>query len=87
MANRKKYTVKDFFDKNNSRILKFCESFVCLLNDDELINDYAEKDLEKLAKVWKLVLELFEENTREDTVGKLAELIGEYKDMEKTGEE
>ncbi len=30
---------------------------------------------------------MFEENTREDAVGQLAELIGEYKDIETDGEE
>ncbi len=87
MAARKKLTVKDFFNQNNTRILKFCKRFVSLLNDEELICNYAERDLEKLAKTWKLVLEMFEENTREDAVGQLAELIGEYKDIETDGEE
>ncbi len=87
MAARKKLTVKDFFKQNNTRIFKFFKRFVSLLNDEELICNYAERDLEKLAKTWKLVLEMFEENTREDAVGQLAELIGEYKDIETDGEE
>ncbi|MBD5384578.1 MAG: hypothetical protein HDR72_06230 [Ruminococcaceae bacterium] len=82
MAARKKTTVKDFFRRNNAGILRFGKRFVNLLNDEELICNYAEKDLEKLAKTWKLVLEMLEQNTREDAVGQLAELIGEYKDIE-----
>ena len=86
MAESKKTTVKEFFTKNNAKILKFGRYFVNLLNDEKLILGYAEKDLEKLAKTWKLVLEMLEEHTREDAVGQLAELIGEYNDMEKEEE-
>ncbi len=81
MAVRKKTTVKEFFNRNNTRILRFGKRFVDLLNNEALIRNCAEKDLEKLAKTWKLVLEMLEENTREDAVGQLAELIGEYKDI------
>ncbi|MCM1165748.1 MAG: hypothetical protein NC299_13075 [Lachnospiraceae bacterium] len=87
MASKKKLTVKEYFTENNPRIMKFCERFLCLLGDEELITMYAERDLEKLAKVWKLVIEMFEEHTREDALGRLAELIGEYKDIESGGEE
>ncbi|MBD5129648.1 MAG: hypothetical protein HDT43_06965 [Ruminococcaceae bacterium] len=87
MAVRKKTTVKEFFIKNNAKILKFGKRFVDLLNDEELICAYAEKDLEKLARTWRLVLEMLEEHTREDAVGQLAELIGEYNEIDKDGEE
>lgn len=87
MASKKKLTVKEYFDKNNPLIMEFSDRFMRLLGDEELISAYAEKDLEKLAKVWKLVIEMFEEHTREDALGRLEELIGEYNDIESKGEE
>lgn len=86
MAARKKMTVKEFFEKNNASVMRFAERFVTLLCDDELVRSCAEKDLEKLARVWRLVLEMAGENAGGESVVKLAELIGEYKDIDKEEE-
>lgn len=88
MAARKKQTVNEFFEKNNNLIIRFGERFVKMLADDELIESYAVKDLEKLAKVWKLVLDMLSDNTKANNAGRLAELIGEYNDADgESGEE
>lgn len=89
MAAPKKVTVKEYFEKNNKHLIKFGERFARLLTDENLVISYAEKDLEKLAKVWKLVIEMLDLNTKEDSIGKLAELITAYNEMddETDGEE
>ena len=48
----KKITSAEFFDKNNAAFMKFGRMFTRKLTDQELINALAEKDLEKLAKVF-----------------------------------
>ena len=78
----KEINVSDYFKKNNRKFIKFGENFAKLLNDEELINELARKDLEKLAKVWKLVFELMNEQSS-DNGEKLAELIGAYNDIGK----
>lgn len=76
----RKYTSSEFFDKHNRSFIKFGEMFAKKLTDEELISALAEKDLEKLAKVFKLVFEMLGENT-EDGTEKLLGLIGEYKSL------
>lgn len=78
----KKIKVSEYFAKYNRNFIKFGESFAKLLNDEELINELAQKDLEKLAKVWKLVFELMNEQSA-DNGEKLSELIGAYRDIGK----
>lgn len=78
MAARKKITVEEYFDKNSRKFIDFGEKFAEILNNEELINALAEKDLEKLAKVWKLVFEMLSENTTSNSIDKLSELISEY---------
>lgn len=70
-------TAADFFRKNNSSFMKFGKLFTQKLTDEQLINALAEKDLEKLAKVFRLVFEMLEENSP-DNAEKLAEMITEY---------
>lgn len=82
----KETNVSDYFKKNKRKFIKFGENFAKLLNDEELINELARKDLEKLAKVWKLVFELMDEQSS-DNGEKLAELIGAYNDIGKDMEE
>lgn len=82
----KEINVSDYFKKNNRKFIKFGENFAKLLNDEELINELARKDLEKLAKVWKLVFELMDEQSA-DNGEKLAELIGAYNDIGKEMEQ
>ena len=48
------------------------------ITDETLITSLAEKDLEKLAKVFKLVFEMVEENTASDNTERLAGLIEAY---------
>ncbi len=79
-ANEK--SAKEYFAKNTDNLVNFGNRFMEFLNDDELIKAYAEKDLEKLAKVWKLVFEVFTENSEQSPTDKLAELIGAYNDLE-----
>lgn len=79
-----KITAAEFFQKNNASFMKFGKMFTKKLTDEELINTLAEKDLEKLAKVFKLVFEMLEENSP-DSTAQLAAMISEYSDIE--GEE
>lgn len=80
---RKIVTVKEFFEKNNRVLIKFGNSVLKKLSSEELISSLAEKDPEKLAKVFKLIFELMSENTEVNTEGKLGELIGIYQDIGK----
>lgn len=74
----RKLTAADFFSKRSRSFIKFGEMFADKLNDEELINALAEKDLEKLAKVFKLVFEMLMENSSEGSAEQLAELIKAY---------
>lgn len=87
MATRKKPSVEDYFAKNARKFLSFGETFANTLNDKELIAALAQKDLEKLAKVWKLVMELLSENSAGSSSDKLAELIGAYSELGKDDDE
>lgn len=77
----KKITPAEFFDKHNRTFMRFGEMFAKKLNDEALINALAEKDLEKLAKVFKLVFELLGENTAQAGTDKLIQLIGAYNEI------
>lgn len=83
MAAQKKISFEDYFTKNTKKFITFGETFTNILNDKELIGSLAQKDLEKLAKVWKLVFEMLIENSPESTADRLSELIGAYKDIGK----
>ena len=83
MATRRKITFEEYFSKNTKKFITFGETFTNILNDDELISALAQKDLEKLAKVWKLVFEMLIENSSEGASDKLSELIGAYRDIER----
>ena len=77
----KKVTAAEFFDKHNRSFMKFGELFTKKITDEELIAALAEKDLEKLAKVFKLVFEMVGENSGDDTE-RLAKLIQAYSEMD-----
>ena len=83
MAVQKKVSFEDYFTKNTKKFIAFGNTFTNILNDKELIGTLAQKDLEKLAKVWKLVFEMLIENTSESSADRLSELIGAYKDIGK----
>lgn len=78
----KKITSAEFFGKHNRSFIKFGEMFAKKLTDEELITALAEKDLEKLAKVFRLVFEMLDENSQSDSTEKLIELIGAYNSIE-----
>ena len=83
MSEKKKVSVEDYFAKNARKFISFGETFVNTLNDKELIAALAQKDLEKLAKVWKLVIEMLAENSADNSADKLLELIGAYNELGK----
>ena len=78
----KKLTAADFFTKHNRSFMKFGELFAAKITDEELIGALAEKDLEKLAKVFRLVFEMVDENTSSDGRDKLAALIKAYSEIQ-----
>lgn len=75
-----KLTPAEFFDKNNAAFMKFGRMFTRKLTDEQLISALAEKDLEKLAKVFRLVFEMLEENSP-DSGTQLAAMISAYSDL------
>ena len=77
----KRYTAADFFKKHNRSFMKFGEMFAKKITDEELISALAEKDLEKLAKVFRLVFEMMDENTTGDESDRLAQLIQAYSEV------
>ena len=83
---RKIVSVSEFFEKNNRLLVKFGNSVLKKLSDEALVTALAEKDPEKLAKVFKLIFELMGENTQSGSTDSLAELIGIYRDLGKEGD-
>lgn len=75
-----KMTAADFFEKNNAAFMKFGKMFTKKLTDQALIDSLAEKDLEKLAKVFKLVFEMLAENSP-DSGTQLAAMISAYSEI------
>lgn len=71
-------TAKDFFNANSRNFIKFGKAFITNITDENLINELAHKDLEKLAKVFKLVFELIGEISPDESADKTAELIAAY---------
>ena len=80
---KKTMSVEEFFEKNNRLLIRFGNSVLKKLSDEALITSLAEKDPEKLAKVFKLIFELMSEHTESGSEDKLAELIGVYRDLGK----
>lgn len=78
----KKITAAEFFTKHNRSFIKFGEMFAKKITDEELITALAEKDLEKLAKVFRLVFEMVEENSSAEDSEKLAKLIQAYSEVD-----
>lgn len=77
----KKITAAQFFTKHNRSFMKFGEMFAAKITDEQLISALAEKDLEKLAKVFRLVFEMVEENSSGDENERLAKLIQAYSEV------
>ena len=78
----KKISAAEFFTKHNRSFIKFGEMFARKITDEELITALAEKDLEKLAKVFRLVFEMVEENSSAEDSEKLAKLIQAYSEVD-----
>ncbi len=78
----KKISAAEFFTKHNRSFIKFGEMFAKKITDEELITALAEKDLEKLAKVFRLVFEMVEENSSAEDSEKLAKLIQAYSEVD-----
>lgn len=77
----KKITAAQFFTKHNRSFMKFGEMFAAKIIDEQLISALAEKDLEKLAKVFRLVFEMVEENSSSDENERLSKLIQAYSEV------
>ena len=84
MPRRKKNPIEDYFNKNTAGFIDFGNKFAAMLNDEKIMDAAAQKDIEKVAKVWKPVIETLAENSAALSPDKTAELIGAYK---KLGEE
>ena len=78
----KKISAAEFFTKHNRSFIKFGEMFARKITDEDLISALAEKDLEKLAKVFRLVFEMVEENSSAEDTEKLAKLIQAYSEVD-----
>lgn len=76
----RKLTAAEFFEKNNAAFMKFGNIFTKKLTDEELISALAERDLEKLAKVFRLVFEMLSENSA-DSGERLSALISAYSEI------
>lgn len=61
MKNKFPATTAEFYEANKKRLFQFGEYFLEKLTDRELIDALAEKDLEKLARIYKLVFEKLED--------------------------
>ncbi len=75
-----KLTPAQFFEKNNAAFMKFGKMFTKKITDEQLITALAEKDLEKLAKVFRLVFEMLEEESP-DSSTQLAAMISAYSEI------
>lgn len=80
MAARKKITPDEYFAKNTQKFISFGEKFADILCDEQIVAELAKKDLEKLTKVWKLVIEMLLENSSANPADKLPVLINAYCD-------
>lgn len=75
----RKVSAEQFFDEHNRSFIEFGELFTKKLTDEELVTALAEKDLEKLAKVFKLVFDMLRENggDNDDALRQLIEACSE----------
>jgi len=71
-----------FFAENRELILDFGEYFLEKLSDKELLDALAEKDLEKLARIFKLMFDknfTGEEKSEKEQNKVLEEILGIFK--------
>jgi hypothetical protein len=73
---------EEFFAENKEKILDFGEYFLKKLSDRELLDALAEKDLEKLARIFKLMFDknfTGEEKAEKEQNSILDEILGIFK--------
>jgi hypothetical protein len=71
-----------FFAENRERILAFGEYFLEKLSDRELLDNLSQKDLEKLARIFKLMFDknfTGEEKTEREQNNVLEDILGIFK--------
>ena len=71
-----------FFAENREKILNFGDYFLGKLSDTELLDNLAEKDLEKLARIFKLMFDKSfagEEKAEREQNRVLEEILGIFK--------
>lgn len=69
----KKNTAEDFFNKHSNSFIAFGELVAAKLEDEELVSALAERDLEKLVKVFKLIFDMLRDNSGGGDLGGLIE--------------
>ncbi|MCL2697988.1 MAG: hypothetical protein FWE74_07890 [Oscillospiraceae bacterium] len=81
-ARKSSMSAAAFFAENRELILAFGEYFLEKLSDKELLDALAEKDLEKLARIFKLMFDknfTGEEKTEKEQNKILDEILGIFK--------
>lgn len=81
-----KITAEQFFEEHNRSFIEFGELFTKKLTDEELVTALAEKDLEKLAKVFKLVFDMLRENGGDDNDEAFQRLMEAYSELDDCGD-
>lgn len=76
--------IKNFISQSRDGFLEFGRLFFGQLCDEELIAAVARKDVEKLAKVFRLLLEVYENEQEEKTPEALTAILEAFG---QTGEE
>ena len=71
----KNISLSEFIKSKNDKFLRFADLFCQQISNEELICALAQKDLEKLAKVFNLVFERIEKTEKITENNKLDELI------------
>ena len=79
-------TFSEFFAENRDKILSFGEYFLEKLSDRALLDGLAEKDLEKLARIFKLMFDkgfAGESKTEKEQNRVLEEILGIFSNKER----
>ena len=81
--------IKNFITRSRGEFLEFGRLFLEQLCDSGLIAKVAEKDIEKLAKVFKLLLEIYEseqEEKKPEALSAILEAFGQTGEDDDTDE-
>lgn len=87
MQRKIKDPVEGYFKNNIKEFIRFGNRFAEMLNDEDIIGAAAQKDIEKVAKVWRLVMNTLSERSAAGSPDRTAELIGAYRDIGEEDEE